>query len=162
MVEKVAAISLVAALALGSTPALAASTAPSTAGEAGSGATLRSTAPFPKGQPKPAPKKKRKVKYKKGKASWYGPGFYGHGMAGGGVLKRTSMVLAHRTLPFGTKVRVVWKGRSVVATVRDRGPFVSGRVFDLGPGVAHKLRFSGVQTIKYRILKLGKKKSHRH
>jgi len=86
------------------------------------------------------------------RVSWYGPGFYGHTMAGGGALTRTSMVVAHRSLPFGTRIQFSYKGRTCVAVVRDRGPFVAGRLFDLGPGTAKALGFSGVGTVKYRIL----------
>jgi hypothetical protein len=85
-------------------------------------------------------------------ASWYGPGLYGNGMAGGGKLTRSSMIVAHKSLPFGTRVLVQWHGRAVVAEVRDRGPFVAGRDFDLGPGAARALGFDGVGTIRYRIL----------
>jgi rare lipoprotein A (peptidoglycan hydrolase) len=86
------------------------------------------------------------------RVSWYGPGFYGHTMAGGCNLTPTSMVVAHRSLPFGTRIEFSYKGRKCVAVVRDRGPFVAGRVFDLGPGTAKALRFSGVGTVNYRIL----------
>jgi rare lipoprotein A (peptidoglycan hydrolase) len=91
--------------------------------------------------------------WRSARASWYGPGFYGNTMAGGGKLRRTSMVVAHRSLPFGTKVQIKYRGRSVIATVRDRGPYISGRTFDLGPGTARKLKFGGVGTIRYRIVK---------
>ncbi len=91
--------------------------------------------------------------WKQARVSWYGPGFYGNGMAGGGKLQKDSMVLAHRTLPFGTKVKIVYKGRTVTAVVKDRGPFIAGRTFDLGPGTAKALGFSGVGTIKYRIVR---------
>lgn len=90
--------------------------------------------------------------WKKAKVSWYGPGLYGHTMAGGGRLRRTSMVVAHRSMKFGTRVLITYKGRRVVATVRDRGPYVSGRTFDLGPGTADALNFNGVGTVKYRVL----------
>lgn len=90
--------------------------------------------------------------FRTARVSWYGPGFYGHTMAGGGQLTRTSMVVAHRSLPFGTRVLIKYRGRSVTAVVRDRGPYVSGRTFDLGPGTAKALGFSGVGTISYRIL----------
>lgn len=86
------------------------------------------------------------------RVSWYGPGFYGNTMAGGGTLTPTSMVVAHRSLPFGTRIEFSYKGRSCVAVVRDRGPYVGGRVFDLGPGTAKALGFSGVGTVRYRIL----------
>ena len=91
--------------------------------------------------------------WKRAKVSWYGPGFYGHTMAGGGQLRRNSMVVAHKSLPFGTKILFSHKGRTIVATVRDRGPFVRGRTFDLGPGTARALRFSGVGVVKYRIVR---------
>ncbi len=86
------------------------------------------------------------------RVSWYGPGFYGRTMAGGGRLQRSSVVLAHRSLPFGTKVLMSYRGRNVVAVVRDRGPYVSGRTFDLGPGTARRLGFSGVGTVKYKVI----------
>jgi rare lipoprotein A (peptidoglycan hydrolase) len=86
------------------------------------------------------------------RASWYGPGFYGHTMAGGGNLQRNSMILAHKSLPFGTLVEVSVNGTSVVAPVRDRGPYVRGREFDLGPGVRKALGVWGVFTIRYRIV----------
>lgn len=86
------------------------------------------------------------------RVSWYGPGFYGHTMAGGGTLTPSSMVVAHRSLPFGTRIEFSYNGRTCTAVVRDRGPYVAGRVFDLGPGTAKALGFSGVGTVRYRIL----------
>ena len=86
------------------------------------------------------------------KVSWYGPGFYGNTMAGGGTLTPTSMVVAHRSMAFGTRIEFQYKGRTCVAVVQDRGPYVSGRLFDLGPGTAKALGFSGVGTVSYRIL----------
>jgi rare lipoprotein A len=74
-------------------------------------------------------------------------------MAGGGRLKRTSMVVAHRSMRFGTKIEFSYRGRRAIAVVRDRGPFIRGRVFDLGPGTAKKLKFDGVGVVRYRIIK---------
>lgn len=91
--------------------------------------------------------------WKSARVSWYGPGFYGNTMAGGGKLTTTSMVVAHRSMRFGTKIEFSYKGRTCVAVVRDRGPYVSGRTFDLGPGTAKALGFSGVGTVKWRIVK---------
>jgi rare lipoprotein A (peptidoglycan hydrolase) len=73
-------------------------------------------------------------------------------MAGGGTLQPDSMVVAHRSLPFGTRIEFSYKGRTCVAVVQDRGPFVGGRTFDLGPGTAKALGFGGVGTVDYRIL----------
>lgn len=86
------------------------------------------------------------------RVSWYGPGFYGRSMAGGGRLTRASMVVAHRYLPFGTRIQFAYRGQTTVAVVQDRGPYVGGREFDLGPGVARRLRFSGVGRVRFRIL----------
>lgn len=90
--------------------------------------------------------------WRSARVSWYGPGFYGNTMAGGGTLQPNSMVAAHRSLPFGTRVEFSYKGRTCVAVVKDRGPFVGGRTFDLGPGTAKALGFGGVGTVNYRIL----------
>lgn len=90
--------------------------------------------------------------WKTARVSWYGPGFYGNTMAGGGVLQPGSMVVAHRSLAFGTKIEFSYEGRTCIATVQDRGPFSAGRTFDLGPGTATALGFSGVGTVSYRIL----------
>jgi len=90
--------------------------------------------------------------WNKANVSWYGPGLYGHTMAGGGTLTRSSMVVAHRSLSFGTRVEFSYHGKTCVAVVRDRGPYVSGRTFDLGPGTASALGFSGASSISYRIL----------
>lgn len=61
---------------------------------------------------------------------------------------------AHRTLPFGTRVRVINRrnGRSVVVRINDRGPFVSGRIIDLTPAGAHALGFSGLARVEVRPL----------
>lgn len=85
-------------------------------------------------------------------ASWYGPGFYGHGLACGGVLEPGTIGVAHRTLPCGTRLLVCFQGRCAAATVVDRGPYVSGRDFDLTGGLAAALRFGGVGTVTYRLL----------
>jgi rare lipoprotein A (peptidoglycan hydrolase) len=86
------------------------------------------------------------------KVSWYGPGFYGNTMAGGGTLTTTSMVVAHRSLPFGTEIEFEYGGRTCTAIVQDRGPYIAGRTFDLGPGTAAALGFGGVGTVRYRIV----------
>ena len=84
--------------------------------------------------------------------SWYGPGFYGNTMAGGGTLTPDSMVVAHPSMPFGTRIEFAYGGRTTIAVVQDRGPYVGGRTFDLGPGTAKALGFGGVGTVRYRVL----------
>ena len=97
------------------------------------------------------------VKVITGEASWYGPGFYGNRTANGEVYKPGTMTAAHRTLPFGTKVRVtnLWNGRSAVIRINDRGPFVHHRVIDLGHGAASDLGLiaSGVAQVKLEVLR---------
>jgi len=90
--------------------------------------------------------------WRSARASWYGPGFYGRRTANGTVLTKDMMNVAHKTLPFGTRLEFEFRGRRAIAVVNDRGPFTPGRVFDLGPGTAKALGFGGVQTVRYRIL----------
>jgi rare lipoprotein A len=67
----------------------------------------------------------------------------------GGRLNPRALTAAHRSLPFGTKVRVTIKnnGHSVVVTINDRGPFVGGRVIDVTPAAARVLGFWGVVPV---------------
>jgi rare lipoprotein A len=73
----------------------------------------------------------------------------GSGTASGQKLNPQALTAAHRTLPFGTKVRVTNKqnGRSVVVTINDRGPFIKGRIIDLTPAGAKALGFSGLTQV---------------
>ncbi len=91
--------------------------------------------------------------WKTATVSWYGPGFYGRRTASGTILRTDSMVVAHRTLPFGTRIEFEYKGRRCVAVVADRGPWIKAREFDLGPGIAQALGFGGVGKVKYRFVK---------
>jgi rare lipoprotein A len=74
-------------------------------------------------------------------ASWYGPGFHGRRTASGQVFDQKRFTAAHKTLPFGTRLRVtnLRNGRSVLVTVNDRGPFVRNRQLDLSLGAARHL-----------------------
>jgi len=108
------------------------------------------------GRPKPvaavAP-----VRYQvSGEASWYGPGFHGNYTANGEVYNQNSLTAAHKTLPFGTQVRVtnLYNGRSVVVRINDRGPFIPGRVIDLSQGAAQIIGVtsSGVAPVQMDIL----------
>lgn len=79
-----------------------------------------------------------------GEISWYGPGFIGNKTANGETFTGKEMTAAHKTLPFGTLVRVTWQGKSIVVRINDRGPFISGRVLDLSPAAASALGMTGV------------------
>jgi len=81
-----------------------------------------------------------------GLASWYGPGFHGRKTASGERFNAGSLTAAHRTLPFGTRVRVVNRknGRSIVVRINDRGPYAHGRIIDLSQASARALGANGV------------------
>lgn len=84
-------------------------------------------------------------------ASHYGRNFTGRG-ASGEAIGPYSMMVAHKTLPFGTLIEFEYNGKRAVAKVADRGPYTKGRMFDLGPGVVRVLGFSGVHEVRYRII----------
>jgi rare lipoprotein A len=78
-----------------------------------------------------------------GMASYYG-NESGSRTASGQRFNQNAMTAAHRSLPFGTKLRVTRGGQSVVVTINDRGPFVRGRVLDLSTGAARAIGLTGV------------------
>ncbi len=80
-------------------------------------------------------------------ASYYGPGLYGNGVACGGTLLPGTLGVAHKTLPCGTMVKLRYHGRSITVPVIDRGPYVSGRDYDLTEATRDYLRFPGVDTL---------------
>jgi rare lipoprotein A (peptidoglycan hydrolase) len=90
------------------------------------------------------------------------PSFYSQGDDGGTMtasgkrFNHNAMTAAHRTLPFGTKVRVtnLRNGRSVIVTINDRGPFTGGRIIDLSRGAAQKIGMikSGVARVRVDVL----------
>ncbi len=73
------------------------------------------------------------------RATWYGPGFYGHTTACGQKLTHKLVGVASRTLPCGTLVRISYRGHVLTAPVLDRGPFGNGATWDLTAGAAHAL-----------------------
>jgi rare lipoprotein A len=77
-----------------------------------------------------------------GMASFYG-NESGSKTASGQRFNQNAMTAAHRSLPFGTKLRVTHGGRSVVVTINDRGPFIKGRVLDLSTGAARAVGLIG-------------------
>jgi rare lipoprotein A len=77
-----------------------------------------------------------------GVASFYG-NESGSKTASGQRFNQNAMTAAHRSLPFGTRLRVTHGGRSVVVTINDRGPFIRGRVLDLSTGAARAVGLTG-------------------
>ncbi|HVP19347.1 MAG TPA: septal ring lytic transglycosylase RlpA family protein, partial [Spirochaetia bacterium] len=91
-----------------------------------------------------------------GLASWYGGKFHGRMTSSGEVFNTNTLTAAHRTLPFGTVVRVtnLDNGKSVLVKINDRGPFVDGRVIDLSRAAAVQLGMidSGVARVSLQIV----------
>ena len=65
----------------------------------------------------------------------------------------SALTAAHRTLPFGTLVRVTYQGRSVVVRINDRGPFVKGRDLDLSEGAARRIGLPGVGRVTIEVIR---------
>jgi rare lipoprotein A len=86
-----------------------------------------------------------------GVASFYG-NESGSQTASGQRFNQNAMTCAHRSLPFGTKLRVSHGGRSVVVTVNDRGPFVRGRVLDLSTAAARALGIEGLGQVTAEVV----------
>jgi rare lipoprotein A len=86
-----------------------------------------------------------------GRASWYGSG---KKTANGERFNPNGYTAAHRSLPFGTRVRVTNQsnGRSVVVRINDRGPFIGGRVIDLARGSARAIGMSGVSYVSLNVV----------
>jgi len=93
-----------------------------------------------------------------GFASWYGPGFHGRKTSSGEVFNMHGFTAAHRTLPFGTllKVKNRENGRWVQVKVNDRGPFVRGRILDLSYSAAKALDMIGTGTAFVDIRAIGR------
>ena len=87
-------------------------------------------------------------------ASWYGDKYRGKLMANGKPFNPAALTVAHKSLPFGTRVRFQLGPRTIVATVTDRGPFVAGREFDLSSGAFARLAQleAGLIRPKWRVV----------
>jgi rare lipoprotein A len=85
--------------------------------------------------------------YRAASASWYGPGLYGNPTACGGTLTPSTLGVAHRSMPCGTKLRLRYHGRSVKVRVIDRGPFAGNREFDLTAATKRRLGFGSTGTV---------------
>jgi rare lipoprotein A len=86
-----------------------------------------------------------------GVASYYGSES-GSRTASGQRFNQYAMTAAHRSLPFGTRLRVTHGDRSVVVTINDRGPFVRGRVLDLSTGAARAIGLNGVGRVVAEVM----------
>jgi rare lipoprotein A (peptidoglycan hydrolase) len=85
--------------------------------------------------------------YRTSFASYYGPGLYGSGLACGGRLSQSTVGVAHKTLPCGTKVTFKVGSHVVTARVIDRCPYVSGRDWDLTTALKNKLHFGSTGAV---------------
>ena len=90
-------------------------------------------------------------------ASWYDCGQPGEcsksrRTASGEKFNPNALTAAHKTLPFGTKVRITYKGKSVIVRINDRGPFVKGRHIDLSRAAARKIGCHGVCKVEMRVI----------
>ena len=93
--------------------------------------------------------------YQSGVASWYGGKFHGRKTANGETYNQNALTAAHRSLPFGTKVRVTntRSGDTVVVRINDRGPFVGGRVIDLSRAAASSIGINGLGSVKLAVVR---------
>jgi rare lipoprotein A len=96
-----------------------------------------------------------------GGASWYGgngDGFHGRRTASGVTFNTYSLMAAHKSLPFGTRVRVtnVANGKQVVVKIMDRGPYIGGRVIDLSKAAAQLLGMMNTGVARVRVDVLGR------
>ncbi|MDS4026548.1 MAG: septal ring lytic transglycosylase RlpA family protein [Candidatus Contendobacter sp.] len=89
-----------------------------------------------------------------GKASWYGPGFYGRRTASGQTFDPHRLTAAHPRLPLGSRARVtnLGNGRAVEVTINDRGPHGGGRIIDLSRAAARQLAMGGTALVSIETL----------
>lgn len=89
-------------------------------------------------------------------ASWYGPRFHGNLTANGEIYDQMALTAAHKSLPFGTilKVTNLRNGKSALIRINDRGPYVNGRDLDLSKGTAEALGMMHKGVIKVKVEKL--------
>jgi len=98
-----------------------------------------------------------------GMASYYGKGFHGRRTASGQRFNQHALTAAHRSLRFGTRVRVtnLRNRKTVVVTINDRGPYAKGRIVDLSRAAAQHLGMikSGVARVRLKVVDHGRDKS---
>jgi rare lipoprotein A len=88
-------------------------------------------------------------------ASYYGREFAGRRTASGEKFNPSGLTAAHRTLPFGTRVRVTnsRNGRSIIVRINDRGPFVKGRAIDLSSGAAGAISMGSTGNVRMEVIR---------
>jgi len=88
-------------------------------------------------------------------ATYYGQEFAGRRTASGETFNPSAMTAAHRTLPFGTRVRVTnsRSGRSIIVRINDRGPFVKGRAIDLSSGAARAIGMGSTGNVRMEVIR---------
>lgn len=95
-----------------------------------------------------------------GKASYYADKFHGRKTASGEIFRQGRLTAAHRTLPFGTKVKVtnIANGRTVKVRINDRGPFAEGRIIDVSKKAARRLGMitTGVAPVEIKYKRIRK------
>lgn len=109
-----------------------------------------------KGQTLTAGKSTRTYKTQVGKASWYGKQFHNRRTASGKRFNTYTMMAAHRTLPFGTLVKVtnLTNGKTCIVEIADRGPFIHNRIIDLSYAAANELEFAskGIAEVQLEVI----------
>jgi rare lipoprotein A len=114
-------------------------------------------APMAAPAPAPAPAPAAAADSTQGKVAHYGAKFNGRKTASGEVFNSSAMTMAHKTLPFGTRVKVtnVANGKSVVVRVNDRGPSTPDRIGDLTTGAARKIGMTKAGVVEARLEVVG-------
>lgn len=89
-----------------------------------------------------------------GVASWYGVPHHGRKTASGEIYNMHSLTAAHRSIKFGTKVKVtnLKNNRSVIVTINDRGPFAKGRIIDLSHAAKQQIGMDGTAKVSLEII----------
>ena len=87
-------------------------------------------------------------------ASWYGKNHHNKRTASGELFNMYGMTAAHRTIKFGTRVKVtnLKNNRSVIVTINDRGPFVKGRIIDLSYAAGQQIGMDGTAKVSLEII----------
>jgi rare lipoprotein A len=105
--------------------------------------------------PQTAQAKPKAFVFQRGIATWYGGRFHGRRTASGEAFNAYTLTAAHRTLPFGTRVRVtnLNNGRSVIVRINDRGPYTKGRILDMSRAAAQQIWMNGTALVTIEVLK---------